>query len=54
MVPLAYASDMNGGIAKLGFSTGSTMQSEYKLRPDYATKTLFAVERQDVPAFSQM
>ena len=48
------AADQNGGIVKLGFSTGSTMQSEYKMRPDYATGTVFAAERKDVPTFQQM
>ena len=53
-VPLLALGDVNGGIAKLGFSTGSTMQAEYKMRPDYATGTVFAAERQDLPAFNQM
>ena len=54
LVPIIAASDVNGGILKLGFSTGTTMQSEYKMRPDYATATVFAAERKDVPTFNQM
>lgn len=50
-VPLIAGADKNGAVLKLGFSTGSTMQSEYKIKPDYATGTLFAAERQDVPSF---
>ena len=49
--PLFLAADLNGGLIKLGFSTGSTMQSEFKMRPDYATGTVFAAERKDVPTF---
>jgi hypothetical protein len=45
---------MNGGLFKLGFSTGTTMESEFKMRPDYATGTIFAAERRDVPTFKQM
>ena len=36
--------DLNGGFAKLGF-VRTTMQSEYKARPDYITETLFVAER---------
>ncbi len=53
-MPLLAGSDGKGGVFKLGFSTGSTMQSEFKMRPDYATGTVFAAERQDVPSFNQM
>ena len=53
LTPLVFAADQNGGIIKLGFSTGSTMQSEFKMRPDYATGTVFAAERKDVPTFDQ-
>ena len=45
---------MNGGLFKLGFSTGTVMEAEYKMRPDYATGTVFAAERRDVPTFKQM
>lgn len=48
------AADQNGGLLKLGFSTGSVMQSEFKVRPDYATGTVFAAERKDVPTFAQI
>ena len=54
MLPIIAASDVNGGIFKLGFSTGTQMQSEFKMRPDYATGTVFAAERRDVPTFNQM
>ena len=54
LTPIVMCADLNGGIAKLGFSTGTTMQSEYKMRPDYATGTLFAAERKDVPTFSNL
>ena len=53
-LPLVFAGDVNGGVMKLGFSTGTTMESQYKMRPDYATNTIFAAERQDVPTFNQM
>ena len=54
LLPLIFCSDRNGGIAKLGFSTGTIMQSEFKMRPDYATGTLFAAERKDVPTYSNL
>ena len=53
-LPLVAVADANGGLLKLGFSTGTTMESEYKMRPDYATATVFAAERRDVPAYKQM
>ena len=53
-LPLVVGADVNGGIAKLGFSTGTTMESEFKMRPDYATGTVFAAERRDVPTFKQI
>merc|ERR1712156_657410 len=52
-LPLVVGADVNGGIAKLGFSTGTTMESEFKMRPDYATGTVFAAERRDVPTFNR-
>ena len=52
LLPFVAASDMNGGLIKLGFSTGTTMQSDFKMRPDYATGTVFAAERKDVPTFN--
>ena len=52
--PLIYAADQNGGILKLGFSTGSTLETQYKMRPDYATNTLFAAERKDLPTFKNL
>ena len=42
--------DLNGGLVKLGF-VKTTFQEEYKVRPDYATQTLFVAHRQDVPEF---
>ena len=53
-LPLVYAADLNGGISKLGFSSGSVMESEFKMRPDYATGTVFAAERKDVPTFKRL
>ena len=54
VLPFVAAADRNGGILKLGFSTGTTMESEFKVRPDYATGTLFAAERKDVPTFKRL
>ena len=54
LAPIVIAADVNGGVAKLGFSTGTTMESEFKMRPDYATGTVFAAERRDVPTFKQL
>jgi len=54
LAPLIFAADANGGVTKLGFSTGSTMESEFKMRADYATGTVFAAERKDVPTFKQL
>mmetsp|Transcript_33633 Transcript_33633/g.41470 ORF Transcript_33633/g.41470 Transcript_33633/m.41470 type:complete len:96 (-) Transcript_33633:101-388(-) len=54
VLPLLAGSDINGGIAKLGFSTGTTMQSEFKMRPDYVTGTVFAAERRDVPTLRNL
>ena len=54
LLPLVVGADVNGGVAKLGFSTGTTMESEFKMKPDYATGTVFAAERRDVPTFKQM
>ena len=51
VTPFILAADVNGGLLKLGFSTGTTMDSEFKMRPDYATGTVFAAERKDVPTF---
>lgn len=54
ILPFLACGDSNGGLFKLGFSTGTTMESEFKMRPDYATNTVFAAERRDVPTFKQM
>ena len=54
ILPIVAAGDINGGLFKLGFSTGSSMEAEYKMRPDYATGTVFAAERLDVPTFKQL
>ena len=53
-VPIIYAADQNGGILKLGFTSGSTLEKSYKVRPDYMTGTLFAAERQDVPTLKNL
>ena len=53
-LPFVAAADQNGGIFSLGFSAGTQMESEFKMRPDYATGTLFAAERKDVPSFKQL
>ena len=50
VVPIALMSDLNGGFSKLGF-TRTTMQEEFKGKPDYTTDTLFMVHRQSVPEF---
>jgi hypothetical protein len=44
--------DLNGGLIKFGF-VRTQMQEEYKVRPDYATESLFTVHRQDIPEFKQ-
>ena len=52
--PLIYAADQNGGLLKLGFSTGSVLEAQYKIKPDYATNTLFAAQRKDLPTFKNL
>ena len=54
VVPILLAADKNGGVITLGFTAGSTLQTEFKMRPDYATGTLFAAERKDVRTFQQL
>ena len=54
LMPIVIGADANGGLVKLGFSTGTTMESEFKMKPDYATGTVFAAERRDVPTFKQL
>ena len=54
MLPFVASADSNIGFFKLGFSTGSTMETEFKMRPDYATGTVFAAQRQDVPTLKQL
>ena len=53
ILPFMGAADTTG-IWTAGFSSGTQMESEYKMRPDYATGTLFAAERKDVPTFKQL
>jgi hypothetical protein len=50
LAPLVMLADLNGGLVKLGF-VKTTFEEEYKVRPDYATQTLFVAHRQDVPEF---
>lgn len=50
LAPLLMLADLNGGLVRLGF-VRTRFESEYKVRPDYATQTMFVTERQDVPEF---
>ena len=50
LAPVFLIMDLNGGLAKLGF-VKTTFEQEYKVRPDYATQTLFTVQRSDLPEF---
>jgi hypothetical protein len=54
LLPFAWAFDQNGGIFTLGFSRGTQMERHFKMRPDYATGTVFAAERQEMPTFKSM
>lgn len=47
-VPVLFLADFNGGVTSLGFE-GSTMQEDFKARPDYVTNTIFMAHRQTVP-----
>jgi|LauGreDrversion4_2_1035121.scaffolds.fasta_scaffold1149777_1 hypothetical protein len=49
--PLVYAFDQNGGLFTLGFGRGTTMERQFKMRPDYATGRVFAAERLELPTF---
>ena len=53
-VPIMYCFDQNGGLMTLGFSRGTTMRQEYKMRPDYLTGRVFAAQRTDLPTFKQL
>jgi hypothetical protein len=50
LAPLVALADLNGGLAKFGF-VKTTLEEEYKVRPDYTTETVFVAHRQDVPEF---
>jgi hypothetical protein len=52
LLPMVFMMDLNGGLTKFGF-TKTTFEEEYKVRPDYATQTLFVAQRSDVPEFKQ-
>ena len=42
------AVDQGKNVMKLGFSTTTPFESEYKVKPDYMTKTVFAAQRKDL------
>ena len=52
--PIFYAFDQNGGLFTLGFSRGTTMERQFKMRPDYATGRVFAAERLEVPTWKHI
>ena len=54
IVPLIYAFDQNGSLLTLGFQRGTTMERQFKMRPDYATGRVFAVERLEVPTWKHI
>ena len=54
LVPIIYAFDQNGGLLTLGFSRGTTMERQFKMRPDFATGRVFAVERLEVPTWKHI
>ena len=51
VLPLFFAFDQNGGLFTFGFGRGTTMERQFKMRPDYATGRVFAAERQELPTF---
>jgi hypothetical protein len=50
LLPVIWLVDLNGGLAKFGF-TKTQFEEDYKVRPDYTTQTLFFAHRQHVPEF---
>ena len=54
LVPIVWAFDQNGGLLTLGFNRGTTMERQFKMRPDYATGRVFAVERLEVPTWKHI
>jgi hypothetical protein len=50
LLPVIWMVDLNGGLAKFGF-TKTRLEEDYKVRPDYTTETLFFAHRQHVPEF---
>jgi hypothetical protein len=51
LLPIVYLFDQNGGLIKLGFSSGPSVERQFKMRPDYLTGKVFAAERQALPTF---
>lgn len=51
---LFYTIDQDKNVMKLGFSMGAPFESQYKMRADYMTGTLFAAERRDVRSYKEM
>lgn len=54
ITPLVLVFDQNGGLFTLGMSRGTTMERQFKIRPDYASGTFFAADRQELPAFKTL
>jgi hypothetical protein len=54
IVPLTLVFDQNGGLLSLGMTRGTTMERQFKMRPDYASGRFFAAERQELPAFKTL
>ena len=50
LLPVIWLVDLNGGLAKFGF-TKTQLEEDYKVRPDYTTQTLFFAHRQHIPEF---
>ena len=44
-LPLLFAADINGGVTNLGF-TQTTLQEDFKAKPDYLTGRIFVAHRQ--------
>jgi hypothetical protein len=53
LLPIFYCFDQNGGLYALGFR-GSTLERQFKMRPDYLTGRVFAAERQTLPTFKTL
>ena len=48
------AVDQGKNVMKLGFSTTTPFESEYKVKPDYMTKTVFAAQRKDLKQYREL